>query len=89
MKKEREISELLELMLDHQEYFNNGLCIWINNIQWHHYITWRESRKLRKYIKENRPKNIYWLIRYGYYWKSGDINPRIKWINKHIKKLKK
>lgn len=43
-------------------------------------------RKIRKYIKENRPKNIYWLIKDDYYWEFGDIKPRIKWIKEHIKR---
>lgn len=89
MKKERSINELLRLMLDHQEYFNDGLCRWMEHMSWHDYITWDEMRKIRKYIKENRPKNIYWMMGNGYYWKCDDINPRIKWIRKHIKKTEK
>lgn len=84
MKKERSINELLWLMLYHQEEFRSGLCEWVDEMYYH--ITFGESRKLEKYIKENRPKNIYWLIKDDYYWEFGDIKPRIKWIKKHIKK---
>ena len=85
MKKERSINELLKLMLGNQEYFNYGLCRWVDHMKWHDRITWDEMRKIRKYIKENRPKNFYWLIGDDYYWKYSDINPRIKWLQKHIK----
>ena len=86
MKKERSINELLWLMLYHHEHFRSGLCVWTDRMHWYDHITWEEQRKLRRYIEENRPKNIYWLIKDNYYWEFGDINPRIKWIKKHIKR---
>lgn len=88
MKKERSINELLKHMLEHQENFKSGLCRWIDNLylRWEDEIIFNERTKLEKYIEENRPKNIYWLMKKDYYWKENDINPRIKWIKKHIKK---
>lgn len=85
MKKERSINDLLKLMLKHQELFKSGLCHWVDYMWRYNRITWKELIKLRKYIEENRPKNIYWIMGNGYYWKRDDINPRIKWLQKHIK----
>ncbi len=85
MKKERTIKELLQLMLKHQDLFDLGLCVWVINLNFH--TTHKEHRILQRYIKENRPKNFYWLIGTAYYWESGDIRPRIKWLKKHIARL--
>jgi hypothetical protein len=87
MKKERTIKELLQLMLEHQELFRKGLCMWVGDLCWDKYITSKESDILDKYIQKNRPKNFYWLTGDEYYWKDGDIKPRIKWIKKHIARL--
>jgi hypothetical protein len=87
MKEERTIKELLQLMLEHQELFKYGLCYWVRGLHWDDHTTHKERNILDKYIKENRPKNLSWLIGDGYYWKSGNIKPRIKWIKKHIERL--
>ena len=87
MKEERTIKELLQLMLEHQELFNNGLCLWVGRLYWCNCITSTESKSLSVYIQKNRPKNFYWLTGDEYYWKYGDIQPRIKWIKKHIARL--
>ena len=88
----RSIKELLAVMLDYQDYFRYGLCFWTNNLSEFGLITREESYRLRKYIDNNRPK---WYSSFsafvtaiypsGYYWKEGDIKPRIEWIKKHIK----
>lgn len=89
MEKERTIKELLQLMLRRQCEFSDGLCIWVKNMYWEDEITKTEGNKLHKYIKENRPKNLYWLMKFDFYWKFDDIKPRIKWIKKHIARFKK
>ena len=88
----RTIKELLELMLEHQKYFSTGLCYWAESLYWYNNISLNEYLHLLKYIRSNRPSKYSSLSAYkyrhcGYYWQSGDIKPRIKWIKKHIKKL--
>jgi hypothetical protein len=91
--KERSIKELLQLMLDNQNLFKEGLCSWNNELYWSCLITRREHDILRNYIRYNRP-SIFSSIKAfvsrnsGYYWECGDIKPRIKWLKKHINKIK-
>jgi hypothetical protein len=92
----RKLSELLELMLDRQPRFEGGLCLWamhaIVHLQPYH-PGWEECAKdvllVKNYIKKNKPLNFRTLLGYNYYWEEGDIEPRIKWLEKHISKLKK
>jgi hypothetical protein len=44
-----------------------------------------------RYIRKNRPSKFSSIDAFecrnsNYYWKIRDINPRIKWLKKHIKK---
>jgi len=82
--KNRTIKELLELMLEHQHLFSAGLCLWNTSMHVRGLTNWDEYLILKKYINNHSPfLNIFNSS--PYYWKSGDINPRIKWIKKHIK----
>jgi hypothetical protein len=88
MEQNRPIKELLQVMLDNQGNFSFGLCHWCERLFWNEKITLPERNTLRTYIKNNRP----WISYFGvsaYYWSPFKIEPRIKWINKHIKKLSK
>ncbi len=88
MEQDRPIKELLELMLEHQNLFENSLCKWIYTLYTFNIISIGEHIDLEKYIEKNRPFLTY--LRFNsYYWPIGQIEPRIKWINKHIKKLSK
>ena len=83
----RSTKELLELLLQRQDLFVKGLCSWVILMHIDNQISFSEQCRLQNYI-EKHPPLIYKLnIRAGYYWKVGEIKPRIKWINKHIKKL--
>jgi hypothetical protein len=89
--KERNIKELLQLMMDNQGLFCAGLCVWTNILFYQSIISISECFILREYIKSNRPSMFSSFDAFihsieGYYWKQGDIKPRIKWIQKHIKK---
>ncbi len=89
---QRSIKELLELMLDNQQLFTDGLCCWAITLRWQGKINNVEQLRLHFYIKDNPPLLVYLrkiIMNGGYYWKPGDIAPRIKWINKHIKKNSK
>lgn len=88
----RTIKELLELMLKNQAWFKFGLCHWARNLYYVNLITFKENQLLEDYIRDNRPSIFSSLEAFkytasGYFWKMGRIEPRIKWINKHIKKL--
>jgi hypothetical protein len=87
----RTIKELLELMLDHQEYFRYGLCEWATDLWVKHILNSSEYYTLMVYIKSNRPSrwsswDAFNYHKGGYWWTMSNINPRIKWLNKHIKK---
>ena len=87
MKQERSIDELLEVMLDNVTEFEDGLCAWAVRLYCIYLINHEEFEKLHRYIKENRP----WFSFMGgaYYWSVGKLEPRLKWIRKHIKKLRR
>ena len=87
--KNRDIKALLHLMLNKQDLFQSGLCSWASGLP----ISYEEWRNLKKYIKENRPSMFSstdaFLHTFDcYYWKVGDIEPRLEWIKKHIEKQK-
>lgn len=79
----RTIKELLQVMQNNQEHFEAGLCIWIINLRTKGVISFDEKVKIGKYINKNTPKKKYKTT--GYWWKDGNIKPRLKWIEKHIK----
>jgi hypothetical protein len=88
----RSIKQLLQVMLANQDLFKTGLCNWAVQLEIWSIISEKEEIFLKQYIWKNRPSK--WLSvdafkrrNDTYYWKYGDIKPRIKWIKKHIKKL--
>lgn len=84
----RSEKELFELMLEHQDMFRDGLCHWFLCLWAHNLISDEESLLIDRYIKNNKP--FLSLFRTDdYYWSMCNIEPRIKWINKQIKKLSK
>jgi hypothetical protein len=92
MKKERTIKELLQLMLEHQELFESGLCNWIFELRYQKIINIEERTSLHRFIKENRPSKYSSIDAFKhrdrmYYWERNNIKPRIKWLKKHIARL--
>jgi hypothetical protein len=83
MKQERSIDELLEVMLDNTAEFEDGLCKWRYNLR--NKISDEEHIRLHRYIEKNRP----WFCFGTHYWPKGKLEPRLKWIRKHIKKLRR
>jgi hypothetical protein len=83
----RTTKELLEIMLENQDYFSDGLCHWIDRLYINKIISPHEKYKLKIYIEKNKPFNWRTFVNSAYYWKPENIKPRIKWIKKHIKKL--
>ena len=84
-RKNRNVKQLLELMLEHQELFHAGLCRWALYLHRNYLITEVEYLLLNQYIKENKPEEIFDSI---YYFEPCKIAPRIEWIEKQIDKLK-
>lgn len=79
----RTIKELLQLMLDNQDMFPDGLCWWASALYNAQYISSEEYTALKKYILENKPDHV----DTRYWWRACDIEPRIAWIEEQIKKL--
>lgn len=95
MNKPRPIAELLKVMLDNQDSFHGGgLCYWTEQLYYDRHISIWEQITLITYIKNNRPSpfsswDAFKRTGRAFFWKKGNIEPRIKWIKKHIKKLSK
>lgn len=92
--KNRTIKELFEVMLENQNHFRCGICAWITDLRLFELINYEEGIILKEYIKNNRPSKFYsWevfiqhITKNTYYWKFGNLKPRVKWIKKQIKKL--
>jgi hypothetical protein len=87
----KSIKELLELMLANQPLFASGLCGWAWKLYRAGLITRIDAGILESYIDNNPPLfvRVRYLLYSGYYWECYRIAPRIKWINKHIKKNSK
>ncbi len=82
----RTIKELLTVMLENI-HFESGLCWWICNLYWKGIISSKEYHILKDYVLSNKPITFYRMFgKLDYYWRVGNINPRIRWIKKHIKK---
>jgi len=86
----RPINELLELLLNNKSSFRYGLCSWVSNLKYRNILSRQEGALLLDYIDNNRPSKWSSIDAFihrnkGFFWKEGDINPRIKWIKKHIK----
>lgn len=82
-------------MLKREEYFNSGLCFWVSRMLLEEEISPRQRTLAHEYIKSNKPSNFWDMSRIFnqpqnvYYWKEGDIKPRIKWLRKHVDILRK
>ena len=90
--KTRPIKELLQVMLDNTVLFKVGLCRFTELLLDYRLITFEENIILRDYIYDNRPSKFSSIDAFinrdeGYFWPCGKIEPRIKWIRTHIKKL--
>lgn len=88
----RTIAELLELMIEHQGYFYQGLCIWARQMFNAKLISSSELDILTEYIKANRPSvfsswDAFKHRNKDFYWEEDNIHPRIKWINQQYNKL--
>jgi hypothetical protein len=86
--KERTIKELLTVIYNRQDLFQTGLCCWAYSLYNNNRINSSEYDSLLNYIESNRPSKYSSLDTWkrrnsAYYWKIGNIKPRLKWIKKH------
>ena len=79
--------EILELMLENQHLFREGLCQWAFDTCVRNGLNAEAYNNIDWYIYKNRPINLRTLFNTTYYWDPRNKSPRIKWIKKHIKKL--
>ena len=84
--------ELLEVMLERIRMATAGLCHLNDQLFTRRIITDEEHAIIHKYIKNNRPSpfsslNALWCSNSRWYWTSGSVKHRIKWLKHHIKKL--
>ena len=89
----RNIKDLLQVMLSHQYLFTVGMCMWSIDLYNKDLISSQEDDLLRKYIRDNRPSAFSsWSalthVTDAFFWKKGDITPRVKWLEKQINKTK-
>ena len=88
----RTIKELLIILRDSIELLETGLCLICLKLMLSDSITEAEYNYIHDYIYDNRPSKKSKL--YGnsdanpYYWDQGDKEPRLRWLNYHIKKNK-
>jgi hypothetical protein len=75
--------ELWELVLSGQDFFEDGVCTWIELMCDLDIITYDEFAFLKNSLYENKPKD---KCR-AYFWQSGELQSRIDWINERIKQL--
>ena len=95
----RSNKELLQIYLDNKHLFFDGLCGWTYKLYVKLLITDEEERYLKSIIFNNRPKigflqkiGLSFISKYkmlpshrNYYWTIGAIEPRIKFLKKHLK----
>lgn len=84
------LKHTLSIMLENPDLFKTGLCRWATLLYYRGDFTHKEYSNLYYYIINNRPwtfKSLFVKPSSKYYWTEGDIEPRIKWIKKQIKKL--
>lgn len=93
--KIRPIDELLEIVLEEfpNSYKRNGLCCFVDNVQYTKKITSMEWDRLIDFIHNNRPRfgQRFYSIRCmksPYFWPPRNKKIRIRWLKYHIKKLR-
>ena len=94
----RTIKELLELLKQYtieNELDLTGLCYIADMLETCGIIDIKEYDCLLLYIDENRPNSTWYNGLKGkrklthespFYWKRGELAPRVEWCNLHIKK---
>jgi len=67
-------------------YIHAGLCDILMYLRYDKDITTDEEDEVKVYLDDNRPNDYKQHL--PFYWKKAEDKNRIKWLNKHINKLK-
>jgi hypothetical protein len=81
----RDIKTLLTLLRDHIQIHGviTGLCSELYVIRRREEMTWGELQSLEYYLDTHEPLCPLW---HPYWWKPGNAAPRVRWLNRQIKK---
>lgn len=90
-EKTKTIKELLELLrIEITRRYNTdiftGMCGAIFALNYRNYILNKEMNMLFEYLENNVPNNVDVDGTKDYWWEIGKIQPRYKWIDKHLNK---
>jgi hypothetical protein len=90
MQNQRNIKELLSILLDNIHNLQSGLCNLSYLVMCDHLITDYEYDTLIVYINKNRPSKFSSIAAFKsrhsvFFWEDKLPAPRIKWLKKHIK----
>lgn len=88
--------ELLQVYLDNEKLFVTGLCYWTQGLHYRELITEEEASYINTLISKKKPirtrlqERLHFLpYKYRkntlYYWKIGEIEPRIKFLKRFLK----
>ena len=80
MRTTKELLEVMLLAMDDGK-FRRGLCGLVDRLYHDQYMSTEEYLRLYNFVKSNPPKKKYSDI---WYWKPGNVKPRIAWLKKHI-----
>ena len=89
-REQRDIKELLILvrskLLSRGLEDLRGLCGVVSELRGDLEINWKEGNDLKQYIYQHQPINWRTIVGLPFFWKPGRVKPRVKWLNKHIRK---
>lgn len=82
-----DILVILRKFIYEDKQFTDGLC-WASRRLYHfNKLSVAQYMFFGKYLKNNRPKETVILTTFGFWWKPNIKEPRLKWIDKELKKL--
>ena len=89
MEKDRTINELLKLVLafyQNPEHSVAGMCAVGLSLKYTEKMSYSEYDVLEEYILSHKTLHHRIYTRDGYFWKRYKNAPRLRWLNRHIKK---
>lgn len=83
-QRTRNTKELLILLRDNMDLLTSGMCQLALRLSHKGIMTDNEYEKVRTYLNNHKPKNLI-PERSLWWWFCGEKEPRLKWLNRHIK----
>lgn len=82
---------VFEKTLENEDQFSSGLCAWINKVRFklHEEISLNDVYLAYAYIQINQPFFSKIRVWSDFFWSYGDLEPRMKFIKKHIALIQK